>query len=234
MNEDKAIDKVRKLLNLANNEGATEGERDNALRMAYALIAKHNLEMSQVDQKEEERVISKEPIYARPWARRVASSVASLFFCQYFTQNLSQRNMALHHFVGKLSNSVTAMEISMFLIASIRRESGKRQRALGESVTWRRSFCTGAAQQIQQRIHELRKTEESKAPSTGTSLVLADVYRMEVEANEAFIKSLGYNLITKNSRSAGVLGDAVRAGRDFGSSLPLNVQVNSSSTKRLS
>lgn len=32
------VEKVRKLLNLANDESASEGERDNALRMAHAFL----------------------------------------------------------------------------------------------------------------------------------------------------------------------------------------------------
>jgi hypothetical protein len=40
------LEKVKKLLALANDKGATEGERDNALRMAHGMLAKHNLDMS--------------------------------------------------------------------------------------------------------------------------------------------------------------------------------------------
>jgi hypothetical protein len=42
------LERVRKLLALGTNAGATEGERDNAMRMAHALLAKYNLDMAQV------------------------------------------------------------------------------------------------------------------------------------------------------------------------------------------
>ena len=42
------IEKIKKLLALAADSGATEGERDNAIRMAHGLLAKHNLDMAQV------------------------------------------------------------------------------------------------------------------------------------------------------------------------------------------
>jgi len=143
MTEERIIDKIRKLLALANNEAATEGERDNALRMAYNLIAKHNLEMSDINPKEEKRTDTEEIFYGRPWAKDICKAVAELFFCKYYIQRSSTRNMLHHHFVGKLSNSVTAMELSMFLVSSVRREAGKRARALGMGAEWRRSFSEG-------------------------------------------------------------------------------------------
>ena len=47
---EKILDKVKKLLAVANNEAATEGERDNALRMAHNMLAKHNLAMADLDE----------------------------------------------------------------------------------------------------------------------------------------------------------------------------------------
>ena len=43
----KILARVRKLLNLANNAAATEGERDNAMRMAHATLAKYNLSLAE-------------------------------------------------------------------------------------------------------------------------------------------------------------------------------------------
>jgi hypothetical protein len=49
MTEDKILSRIQKMLALANDLAATEGERDNALRMAYNLMAKHNLDMVTVE-----------------------------------------------------------------------------------------------------------------------------------------------------------------------------------------
>ena len=40
-----AIEKINKLLVLASNAGATEGEKANALEMANKIAAKHGLEL---------------------------------------------------------------------------------------------------------------------------------------------------------------------------------------------
>lgn len=44
MNKNEAIEKINKLFNLANNSGATEGEKQNALEMANKLAKKYNIE----------------------------------------------------------------------------------------------------------------------------------------------------------------------------------------------
>lgn len=51
-NEDKEriLSRVRKMLRLANDAGATEGKRDNAMRMAHATLAKYNLDIAQAEE----------------------------------------------------------------------------------------------------------------------------------------------------------------------------------------
>lgn len=66
----KILGRIRKMLALANNEGASEGERDNALRMAHATLAKYNLDMAEVESsgkpQQEARAIVKKQYYGRP------------------------------------------------------------------------------------------------------------------------------------------------------------------------
>lgn len=46
---EKALDKIRKMYALANDKGASEGEIENALKSAQALMAKFNVEQGEVD-----------------------------------------------------------------------------------------------------------------------------------------------------------------------------------------
>ena len=48
---DRAVDKIKKLLALANDSRGNEQERDTALRQAHALLVKHNLDMADVENK---------------------------------------------------------------------------------------------------------------------------------------------------------------------------------------
>src|SRR5215472_4319088 len=77
--------RVRKMLALANDAGATEGERDNALRMAHATLAKYNLDLAaaEIAGGEDERADSLEPRVEQAgkfggwaWAQHIANSIA--------------------------------------------------------------------------------------------------------------------------------------------------------------
>jgi len=82
--EDKLINRIQKMLALAHDKAATEGERDTALSMVYKLLAKHNLTMADVGKGGEQRVQASELFYGRPWATQVCLTVGQLFFCEYF------------------------------------------------------------------------------------------------------------------------------------------------------
>ncbi len=88
MSDDKIINRIKKMMALANDPGASDGERDNALRMAYATLAKYNLAMEDVQGKptgpQEARATRFVEAYGRPWALSLAQAVAKLFFCTYY------------------------------------------------------------------------------------------------------------------------------------------------------
>lgn len=245
MNNDeqrKVIDRVRKMLRLSENEGATEGERDNALRMAHATLAKYNLDMAQVGSLEtkesenrvgEQREKQDEKFYGRPWARQVCNSVAKLFFCYYFYTGNGR--MVKHTFIGRHSNAVTARELSRYLVESIYREAKRFQAERMGGSTDKRSFATGAAHKIFERCKKLREEAEKPATSApGTALVLASLYKKELQLNTDYMKDLGIRLGTGRGSSTNGIGlDAYSAGAAYGASVSLDRQVgrSTSSTK---
>jgi hypothetical protein len=86
----KILSRVRKLMALANDAGATEGERDNAIRMAHATLAKYNLSISEVEASgkttDEKRVIDNDlRTIAHPWIVTVMHGIAALYFCEYLS-----------------------------------------------------------------------------------------------------------------------------------------------------
>ena len=228
--EDKIINRIKKMLALANDAAAAEGERDNAMRMAYNLLAKHNLTMATVEghTNEEKREQNAAQFYGRPWALTVAQAVAGLFFCQYFYMRSGTRNQVHHYFVGKQSNSVTALEMTKYLVESIKKEANQRMRAEGEGAAYRRSFSMGAANKIWQRVNELKaEATKPKGQTTGTSLVLASLYDTEREANRRFLEGLGIRPRESKGRGkSSVDTDAYHSGQQFGGTLSLSRQVS--------
>lgn len=221
------LNRVKKMLNLAKDAAATEGERDNALRMAYATLAKHNLSMAQVEIGEsvEERTSQEFQIRHQMWMVNINHAVAKLFFCNLFMTK--RKPYIIMTYVGKESNIATAKEMANWLIKSILAEGKSRS----FDPQWISSFNKGAAGTLFDRCSQLRKQAEqdekaAQPTATGTALVLASLYKTETEANDAFITNkLGIELHTTKSRKSSVDYEAYAQGSSFGSKLNLHRQI---------
>lgn len=131
MAEEKIVNRIKKMMALANDPAASDGERENALRMSYALLAKYNLDMADVQGQptgpQEARRGQAAEFYGRPWAVSVAAAVGDLFFCKYYYRS-SGKNTAIHTFVGKESNALSAVEVAESLVRSIYQEATRKMR----------------------------------------------------------------------------------------------------------
>lgn len=230
-NKDKVIDRVRKMLNLANNAAATEGERDNAMRMAHATLAKYNLSLGDAEEKQEKRVDSSIEISPHAWARSAIMAVAKLYFCDYFFCR-KHNGKIQHYFVGRESNVVTAQEMAVYIIKSIGKEARKRTKDALEDGKFERDFCKGAAVSVLVRCRKIRaeaeKGEMAEQASTGTALVLSSLYKQEREANALVIAAKYGPLTVKESNQTAAGANAYGQGRDYGNKINLNKQVSQS------
>lgn len=218
------IEKVRKLIKLGTNEGAAEGERDNAMRMAYALLAKHNLSMSDMDVQVEKRVESFLDIWQDKYMANVGNAMAKLFFCYcYRTKKFGSKDDRLF-FVGKEGNTETAKVMTEYLIKSIRSEMSKRK--VGSS------FANGATAAIQLRVRELIE-KPSEEISSSMALAIMSVHKTEEQANLDFIKNAGTELVAAKSKATRMNANEYHQGREYGEKVNLNLQVDASSSTAL-
>jgi hypothetical protein len=222
------INKIKKLLALAADNNATEGERDNALRMAHGLLAKHNLDMSMVhaSQRAEGREEHVNATWSMVWCRTVSHRVARLFFCNYYSGRKINGTKCNHHFIGKSSNVATAALMADYVIHSIMKEY--RSKGWHNLSAEGRSFAMGATRVISERVSALMQTPEGASDST--ALVVRNLYKSETEANTEFIKAAGTTLTTRKVRSSPVVGSAYREGKEFGSKVGLDVQIRNNQT----
>ncbi len=233
--DNKIIARIKKMLALAGDSGATEGERDNALRMAHAYLAKYNLDMVAVEQttnkqdSTEPRVETARKFYGRaPWARTVANGVAKMMFCYYFyTTDRNDRSNVNHWFIGRHSNSVSASILSEFIVKSILREA-KKGAAGSFDADYAKNFCMGASRRIWERCDEIVKNATKPAAAEpGTALVLASLYSTELEANKQAVAKYGLK-----SRAAYTKGgfspEGYAAGKEYGSRVSLNHSIGRS------
>jgi hypothetical protein len=231
------LKKVQKLLKLANNKGASEGERDNAMRQAHKFLAKYNLDLADVEaaDAEEVRQAKGEPreehthrFYGRPWARNVAASVGRLFFCDYLYVSDRKATNVKHYFIGRRSNALTAALMAEFVVKSIMKEGKRQQREFGEDNAWFRAFCWGAAHKVSSRVNKLiaGEDESQTTEAPGTALVLASYYEQERAANQLMIQAK-YPTLRKGrgGKDYAYGGDAYSRGKQYGSTVSLNRQV---------
>lgn len=249
--QDKALAKVRKLLQRAEDDtGSTQGEREQAMRMAHAILAKHNLSIAQAEASgtaaTELRVDKAFEFRSLAWARTISNGVGDLFFCKFFYVRL-HTGRDKHYFVGREANVITAMEIAEYVIKSVLSERDRRAKVEGahDPNPWKLAFAQGAAAQIYRRCKEMRAESETKDVVTqekvqgagfaiaeqrepGTALVLASHYKKEVEANSEYIKDqlkLQFSKKKHTSRDNRGTDDAYTSGRSFGQNVSLNRQV---------
>lgn len=232
--ENKVLERVKKMIALGNDAAATEAERETALRMAYNLLAKYNLSLSDLpeDGSNEARERQDVVISADRWARSLAQAVAKLFFCKYFYSQTGTSGKDKHCFVGRQSNVITARYMSEFLIKSVKRESTSRYKS--PTSPQGRSFCVGTVDSIRKRVEEMLKQDTESTP--GTALVLVTLHQREADANSKWLEQKGLSLTTSKARADNSLRvGAFYDGREYGKTVSLNQQVKNSASdfKRL-
>jgi hypothetical protein len=239
------LERIRKMLALANDSAASEGERDNAMRMAHATLAKYNLDLAMVEKhqqqkkenSEEKRVHQPAAFYGRPWARHACQSIAALCFCHYLYVPATKAKDTRHYFIGRYSNAVSASLLAEYVVNSIMKEGkrGQRQRQAGNE--WFRSFSWGAAVSVGHRVTEIlaqatKPAEPVSAPGAapgtpGTAIVLADVYRDEQQANVEYVeRTWGKARGRGRGGKSTVDYSAMSEGREYGKKINLNRQVH--------
>jgi hypothetical protein len=227
--EDKVLARVKKMMAIAECSGATEHERDNALKMVYKTLAAHNLSMIDVSQHDQQKADPRdmriEVGYSMPWAKSIYNSIACLFFCKYFSGAKVNAWKSKVHFVGRESNATTAVYMSQFIIDSLIKESRKMYGQ--DSSPEARAFALGAAHKISERCAALRKQSETDAAQAtpGNALVMVDFYKQEKEANAMVIVDNGYTLKPSKAGKSTVNASAYDAGQAFGKNISLSVQI---------
>lgn len=188
---EKVLERVKKLIALGTNAGATENESQIAMRRAHSLMAKHNIDMAQLSDKPAERATSESIHPGYRWARDITTIVAYLYMCRIVFHPSRQRNKYRFTFVGEAVNTAIAADISKFIVMSLKREAARGRRIHG--TAWQTSFLHGAAQRITDRCWQLiaeAKRGEVDEVSTSKALVLASLYDQEDRLNQEYIDTL--------------------------------------------
>ena len=151
------IEKIHKLRTLTERRGATEEEALAAQQHMFALLAKYNLELSQIPDDEPTRpdtTIASESA-ERPstrWKQFLYTAVANLNFTECFT-------LRGHiYIIGTQANRIATMEMASYLIETVERLANEAAAEVpgDERRRFRHSFAEGCAARIYDRIEALR------------------------------------------------------------------------------
>lgn len=224
---ERVMARIQKMLALANDEGATTGERDNALRMVHSILAKYNMTMAEAEAagRPGERRGRSENLRLRdqPWVRDCVGSVADMLFCQTLFWKQRGTGRCVFYFVGRQSNVETARLMADFVVRSIISEANRRWREQPDPGPWWTSFCKGATQAVALRCQELRREAEASG-----------LYDKEKKANQDFTRDmLGHDPGKEGKRRDRRPGAGFDDGVAYGRTVSLHRQVGSTQQQQL-
>lgn len=123
MSTEKLIEKVQKLLNLANNSGASQAEANNAMEKANKLLLMHNLTMADVDTEDEDGITKKDDAvtigghsYEGKWEATLMSVIAKYNMCTSLTITTRGKKESTMTVIGEAQN----IEIVLYLFTTAR------------------------------------------------------------------------------------------------------------------
>jgi hypothetical protein len=224
---DEVLAKVRKLLALAGNGAATEGEATNAAAAAQRLIAQHRLDVALLDDatdsKPEPASGSHEPLErgqkAVHWRGILAEGVAVANGCQVYW---NRGNLMI---VGAPSDVASVRHLYTWLAREIDRLGADA--ALGRGRSYGRSWRMGCASRVVERIEEAAAAGKAEAKATaieaGAALARVDSAIAKVDARMRATEAwLSRHVKLKRATTAPVNGDALRDGRAAGDRIKLS------------
>jgi hypothetical protein len=156
--------KIRKLLEMTTERGATEAEAMVAMEKAQKLLEQHNLSITELrgaGEKKDHREEEQFPGF--PWARDIASAVAELYDCRHLYYKGGDQKKMRQVFVGRQSNAETARLIAEFVVNTVRKLGKQYQREVDGANRQGRDFMVGASQRIVKRAKQLWREANAEA-----------------------------------------------------------------------
>lgn len=175
----KVVERIQKLLRLANDGGATEGEASNAMAMADRLMAEHNLTMAALEmsgqQGAEQRLKKEEKGRANyRWQRWLMKAIADANYCVVLA-NVEQRRMGTgmrdyttgYQLIGRVSNVTATRHMYDYLLKTCARLRKEYEMEPGNGAKEGSLFVEGLANRLAERVREhheeLLRTQRAEA-----------------------------------------------------------------------
>lgn len=211
---DKVIERIKKLLALANNN-PNEAEASAAMAKANEILEAYNLDMSILGGTDKgKRADTKKTGGLYSWQRRLWESVAKLNFCHYVSlKGLTKGSQYEHRIIGSHANVIATELMAKYLQDAIEKMAQRWSKDVGyksvfvrEAIAFREGMTRTISERLEQRRTEIvtaarKEAEERKRnaarhdvdPGT-TALTILDVISSEEDFNNDYLN--GYEMGT--------------------------------------
>lgn len=233
---DRMLEKIRQLMNLANPEKAgSPEEAATALKMAQKMMEKYRIseamleDLSIEDQEEIEDDIlhSANGIRLAWWKRLLAMALSDVNGCKVYTSKNRKDKRSMINVIGEPSDASVVRYMYNYIANEIDRLTLSYSAARGNpGKTACNSFRLGAVEMITERLKEAHEEarEEIQAGATGDALVkvataIAKLDQKVADANKWAKKNLKLH---KTSTRQNVDESAKRKGRQAGKGIDLS------------
>lgn len=208
----KTLDKIRKLMNLAKDGGATEGEASVAMEKAREIMAANNLSMAQLEASGKsggegsarlKSGMKGKALYK--YQQSLMATIADTNFCAVLVDSERRGNRYIdtgYTVIGREVNVAAVANMFDYLNASLERIVTPHLESNSQRLSrWAVSFKEGAAQRLAERLRErhqeklaeqsaaARAQREAQANSSNSSasgalvVVMEDFAQAEADAN---------------------------------------------------
>jgi hypothetical protein len=236
--DDKLLERMKRLLAMS-QDASSENEAMIAARRLHALLSKHDISMSALEDKPDE--VDEHGWETRnvTYRRIIGVMVARLYYCDmYYVAGYHRRGYTKLMFVGKEQNRKIAETITVQVIRMIDREASRYSRTRHGKII--NSVCSdfkqGAAARIAQRCRDLiaqARAGNLMDEDTGENLpMLAPKYDRERALIEDFLENKKLGTGKTRTRSCDLA--AVTAGKNAGDRAALHQGLKQTAPQLLS
>lgn len=201
MSNENQARKVKALLTLANNKGATEAEAARAMELASALMLKYGLEAPSLDEPEAPKVKPTDATRthgSEDWPQWAARACSLLYGVKMLWCGKPGKVKSEFFFIGREENNEAAMDTYLYLVEQVHAifdphlSDGLSFAAKGK---FRRDWKLGCAYRLYQRAEEIIKAQNEGKAQLGSSVtaiaIIGHRQRLENEIAEFLEKSFG-------------------------------------------
>lgn len=201
MSNEAVINRIKKLMNLANSKSdGNEEERDTALNLIAKLVTKYRIDMASISNDSETTTTSSSfKEMSAPWVRNIINAICRMNFCDmYYIRH--GNSYCYYHVVGNEVEIEATINLCQHIIKSVSKESRNKAKLYPHDKSYKRSFESAASSRISHRIKEIitQVIECEEKENSSTALVLINQYEKAKEDNARYLENTNIKVVTKN------------------------------------